>query len=130
MCNGYTFPNQQRAVETHPSHEVHSSPAVQQKRGHINVAIMRCDVEGCETTLRIEEMQQHTCRQTNRHTMLKKQWSNIHTRSNIWLYKVPLHQTRTHWLHTATLTPDFSNSCRKSQFFLKLLESNMGPTKI
>lgn len=46
-----TTPNQQREVHTHPSHEVHSSSSVQQKCGHVDVAIVSGDVEGRETTL-------------------------------------------------------------------------------
>lgn len=46
-----TPPKQQRAEFTHPSHEVHGSPSVQQKRGHVNVAIVSRNVERGETTL-------------------------------------------------------------------------------
>lgn len=49
--NSDTPPVQQRAEKTHSCNEVHSSPSVQQKRGHVDVAIVSGDVERSETTL-------------------------------------------------------------------------------
>ncbi len=66
VCN--PPPKQQRAEQTHPSHEVHSSPSVQQKCGHVNVAIVSRNVEGGETTLRVGGSRStHTHKQTNTH---------------------------------------------------------------
>lgn len=55
---GSTTPKQQRAEWTHPSHEVHSSPSVQQQRGHVDVAVVSRDVEGRETALTEGESRQ------------------------------------------------------------------------
>ena len=45
-------PGQQRVLQTHPGHEVHGGPPVQQKGSHVDVAIVSSDVERCESTLR------------------------------------------------------------------------------
>lgn len=55
---GSTTPKQQRAEWTHPSHEVHSSPPVQQQRGHVDVAVVSRDVEWRETALTEGESRQ------------------------------------------------------------------------
>lgn len=67
-----TTPDQQREVYTHPSHEVHSSSSVQQKRGHVDVAIVSSDVEGGEPTLMGEggEAKYYNKNKTERHTFI------------------------------------------------------------
>ena len=52
-------PVQQRAEQPYPGHEVHSGPSVQQKRGHVDVAIVSSDVERSEAALREQESRAH-----------------------------------------------------------------------
>lgn len=51
LSAGSTTPRQQRAELTHPSHEVDGSPSVEQQRGHVDVAVVSCDVQGRESAL-------------------------------------------------------------------------------
>lgn len=103
LTAGSTPPKQQRAEETHPCHEVHSSPSVQQKCGHVNVAIVSSYVEGGEATLTGGESDTtHTQREKQIHyiTNCETHCNSVQTFGFIEVYRrlrthVTLHQTRT-----------------------------------